>query len=76
MRVRYLVQCFRCLGLRVFPRFAPAEGRLGTKTRDPRASLGQTQLNRVTAPPKDSFGQEGVAFTIDIIGDSGIFSSC
>jgi hypothetical protein len=57
VRFRQPLQGFRCLGMRVFPAFATAEGRLPTETHDPCASFGKTHLNGVTAPPEDSVGQ-------------------
>src|SRR5919199_4469235 len=50
--------------MRVFPAFAPTEGRLRPETDDPRTSLGKTDLNSPTAPPKDGFGQQRMAPTI------------
>ena len=57
-------QGFRGLWLRVFPGFPTAEGRLCPETQEPRASLGQTHRNGMTAPPEDGFGQQRVAPTI------------
>ena len=57
VRFRQPGQGFRCLGMRVFPAFATAEGRLRPETHHPCASFAKTHLNGMTAPSEDGFGQ-------------------
>jgi len=66
LRVRFSPspQGCRCLWRRVFPGFAPAEGRLRPETHAPRASLGKTPRNGMTAPPEDNGGSQRDAPTI------------
>src|SRR5262245_46357884 len=50
--------------MRVFPAFATTAGRWCTETHAPRASLGETDLHSMTAPPEEGCGQQRVASTI------------
>jgi hypothetical protein len=64
VRFRQPGQGCRCLGLRVCPTCATAEGRVRPETHHPCASFAQTHRNGRTAPSEDGFGQEGVGPTI------------
>src|SRR5215813_1218448 len=64
VRFRQLPQGGRGLGLRVFPAFATAEGRLRPETSEPCTSFGKPHLNSMTPPTEDGFGQQGVTPTI------------
>jgi hypothetical protein len=64
MRFRQPVEGCCCLGMRVFPAFATAEGRLRTETYNPWAPFGKPHLNGPTAPTEDDCGHQRVAPTI------------